>query len=148
MSATTDDKQPAATVDMHKNCVVCGSCNDRGLHVRFIPLSGGGVQAFFRCDREFEGYRGKIHGGVISALLDGAMTHCIFASGAAGVTGELKVRYRHPVLVGRTAIVRGRIQRESRPLYITEAELIQDGQVKALATAKFMAPEPTEQAAS
>ncbi|MBT3200514.1 MAG: PaaI family thioesterase [Phycisphaerales bacterium] len=131
----------ASAIDsqIHKNCVVCGSSNDRGLHVEFIPLADGGVQAFFQCGKAYEGYAGKIHGGVISALLDGAMTHCIFQQGDAGVTGELKVRYRHPVEVGQTAIVRGWIKRDATPLYITEAELIQDGQVKATATAKFMA---------
>jgi uncharacterized protein (TIGR00369 family) len=137
MPVTTDVS--AIDAQIHKNCVVCGSANDRGLHVKFIPLADGGVQAYFRCDKAYEGYAGKIHGGVISALLDGAMTHCIFACGKAGVTGELKVRYRHPVEVEQTAIVRGWIQRDAMPLYITEAELIQDGQVKVTATAKFMA---------
>lgn len=134
---TTDG--PTVDAQIHENCVVCGSSNDRGLHVQFIPLADGGVQAFFQCDKAYEGYAGKIHGGVISALLDGAMTHCIFACGKAGVTGELKVRYRHPVVVGQTAIVRGWINRVSGPLYITEAQLLQDQCVKAIATAKFMA---------
>jgi len=136
MSVTTDD--PAIDTLLHKHCVVCGSSNDRGLHVRFMPLADGVVQAFFRCDKAFEGYAGRIHGGVISALLDGAMTHCIFAHGHVGVTGELKVRYRHPVVVEQTAIVRGWIKRFSPPLYLMEAELRQDGQVKVIATAKFM----------
>ena len=37
------------------------------------------------------------------------------------------------------AVVRGRIKRSLLPLYLMEAELLQDGQVKAIATAKFMA---------
>ena len=137
MPATTDSSDVLAPI--HENCVICGTSNDRGLHVRYTPLDDGGVQASFKCEKSFEGYPGKIHGGVISALLDGTMTHCIFADGCAGVTGELKVRYRHPVVVGQTAIVRGRITRASGPLYITEAQLLQDGCVKAIATAKFMA---------
>lgn len=129
----------AIAVSVHKNCVVCGPSNDRGLHVQFTELSDGRVQASFGCDRAFEGYAGRIHGGVISALLDGAMTHCIFARGHAGVTGELKVRYRYPVVVEQTAIVRGWVKRLSHPLYLMEGELLQNGQVKATATAKFMA---------
>ena len=123
---------------IHKNCVVCGTSNDRGLHLQFLSLEDGSVQASFDCGKAFEGYAGSLHGGVISALLDGAMTHCIFAHGHAGVTAELKVRYRHPVVVDHIAIVRGRICRCSPPLYLMEAELLQDGQVKATATAKFM----------
>ena len=123
---------------IHRNCVVCGASNARGLHLKFISLEDGSVQASFDCGKAFEGYDGSLHGGVISALLDGAMTHCIFAHGHTGVTAELKVRYRHPVVTDHTAIVRGWIRRYSPPLYIMEAELLQDGQVKATATAKFM----------
>jgi len=76
---------------------------------------------------------------VISALLDGAMTHCIFAQGHMGVTAELKVRYRHPVITGRIAVLSGRIRESRPPLYLMAAELLQDGQVKVTATAKFLA---------
>jgi len=128
-----------ASMPAHENCVVCGRSNDRGLHVQFVSLPDGSVQASFDCDRAFEGYAGRLHGGVISALLDGAMTHCIFAHGHAGITAELKVRYRHPVVTDHVAVVFGRIRNSSPPLYLMEAELLQDGQVKAIATAKFMA---------
>ncbi len=123
---------------IHENCVVCGPSNDRGLHLQFVSLADGSVQASFDCGKAFEGYAGSLHGGVISALLDGAMTHCIFAHGHAGVTAELKVRYRHPVVIDHVAIVHGLIKLYSPPLYLMEAELLQDGQVKATATAKFM----------
>ena len=123
---------------IHKNCVVCGPSNDRGLHLQFVSSADGSVQASFDCSKAFEGYTGSLHGGVISALLDGAMTHCIFAHGHAGVTAELKVRYRHPIVIDRMAVVRGWIRRFSLPLYFMEAEFLQDGQVKATATAKFM----------
>ena len=141
MSVATEPVQNssiATSMRIHKNCVVCGPSNHRGLHLQFTSLEDGSVQASFDCGETFEGYAGSLHGGVISALLDGAMTHCIFAHGHAGVTAELKVRYRHPVVIDHTAIVRGRIRRSSSPLYLMEAELLQDGQVKATATAKFM----------
>ena len=117
---------------------MCGRANDRGLHLHFVLLEDGSVQASFDCGEAFEGYAGSLHGGVISALLDGAMTHCIFAQGHAAVTAELKVRYRHPVVTSRIAVVRGWMKRSSPPLYLMEAKLLQDGKVKATATAKFM----------
>ena len=138
---TTDpghNDDTAIAVSAHKNCVVCGPSNDRGLHVQFVTLADGGVEASFACNRAFEGYTGSLHGGVISALLDSAMTNCIFAHGHTPVTAELKVRYRHPVVTDRIAVVRGWIKRSSLPLYLMEAELLQDGQVKATATGKFM----------
>ena len=123
---------------IHENCVVCGPSNNSGLHVQFTQLDDGSTQASFGCGKAFEGYAGRLHGGVISALLDGVMTHCIFARGDVGVTGELKTRYRYPVVTDHPAIVRGWIKRCSPPLYLMEAELLQDGQVKVTATAKFM----------
>ena len=141
MSVTTEPIPDAGAVTgmrTHRNCVVCGLSNDRGLHLQFLPLEDGSVQASFDCSKVFEGYAGCIHGGVISAVLDGAMTHCIFAHGGAGATAELKVRYRHPVVTDHMAAVRGWIERFSPPLYLMEAELLQDGQVKATAAAKFM----------
>lgn len=141
MSVATEPAQNSSTATsmrIHENCVVCGPSNDRGLHLQFMSLEDGSVQAFFDCGKAFEGYAGSLHGGVISALLDGAMTHCIFARGRAGVTAELKVRYRHPVVTDHIATVRGWIQRSSPPLYLMEAELLQGGRLKATATAKFM----------
>lgn len=136
----------AANERIHKNCVICGSSNDRGLHLQFVSSADGSVEASFDCNKAFEGYPGSLHGGVISALLDGAMTHCLFAHGQAGVTAELKVRYRHPVGTDHIAVVRGWIRRSSPPLHLMEAELLQDGQVKATATAKFMDhPQLTEE---
>ena len=141
MSITTepvDSSITATRMPTHNNCVVCGPSNDRGLRLRFALREGGGVQASFDCSKVFEGYADNLHGGVIAALLDGAMTHCIFARGHAGVTGELTVRYRHPVVTDHVAVVHGWIERSAPPLYLTAAELLQDNQVKATATAKFM----------
>ena len=138
---TTEPVQnPCVTMNprIHENCVVCGPSNDRGLHLQFVLLADGSVQTSFDCGKAFEGYPGSLHGGVISALLDGAMAHCIFAHGHAGFTAELKVRYRHPVVVDHVAVVRGLIKRYSPPLYLMEAELLQNGQVRATATAKFI----------
>ena len=142
---TTDVAQTElnrARTQTHANCVVCGSASPRGLRLHFVPLADGSVQAAFDCGETFEGYAGTVHGGVISAVLDGAMTNCIFAHGRAGLTGELRVRYRHPVPTNHEATVRGWIERASPPLYFARAELAQDGEVKATATGKFMDRSP------
>jgi len=123
---------------VHANCVVCSLSHQQGLGLEFSLLTDGSVQARFECGEAFEGYADTVHGGVIAAALDGAMTNCLFAHGRAGLTGELKVRYRHPVLTNHVATVRGWIERSSPPLYLARAELFQDDEVKATATGKFM----------
>ena len=122
----------------HSRCVVCGSSNSRGLGLEFVLSEAGVVEAEFFCDEAYEGYQGVLHGGVVSSLLDGAMTNCIFAHGCSAVTAELNVRFRHPVETGRAATVRAWIERNASPLYVVKAELAQAGEVKATATAKFM----------
>jgi len=122
----------------HSNCAVCSPSNRRSLCLRFTASGDGTVQAYFDCDESFEGYTGMLHGGVIASLLDGAMTNCMFAHGVAAMTGELTVRFRHPVIVNRLATLRAWIERSSPPRHLLSAEIVQDGQVKATASGKFM----------
>jgi len=123
---------------VHPNCVVCSLDNTKGLHLEFVSGYDGSISATFNCDEAFEGYPGFLHGGVISSILDGAMGHCIFARGQAGVTVEMATRFRHPVIIHQEASVSARIERASHPLYILEAQIVQAGQVKATATGKFL----------
>ncbi|MBN2022222.1 MAG: PaaI family thioesterase [Pirellulales bacterium] len=123
---------------VHPNCVVCGPENEAGLRLEFSLSADGGVQAAFGCAAAYEGFPGVIHGGVISSLLDGAMTNCLFAHGVTGVTGELRVRFRHPVVTNRRCQVRAWIDRSLFPFHVVKAELVQERQIKAKATGKFV----------
>ena len=122
----------------HANCVICSPSNERRSGLEFTLSQDGSVKAAFGCDKTFQGYDNALHGGVVASLLDGAMTSCMFARGCAGVTAELNVRFRHLVVIGRTATVHAWITRLASPLYLVKAEVLQDGQHKATATGKFM----------
>ena len=122
---------------VHPKCVVCSSANTKGLHLHFDVADDGSVKADFQCDEAFEGYPGVLHGGVISSILDGAMGNCIFACGQAAVTIEMTTRFRHPVTTYSQATVSAKIIRTSHPLYLLEAEIAQDGEIKATAKGKF-----------
>jgi acyl-coenzyme A thioesterase PaaI-like protein len=106
--------------------------------MEFRTTGNGLVEAAFACERVFEGYPDVLHGGVICTLLDGAMTNCLFAFGVVAVTGDLRVRFRHPVAASGWAAVRAWIESSSRPLHKLSAELSQEGQIKAMATGKFL----------
>ncbi len=94
--------------------------------------------ADFACDAQYQGYDGLIHGGVVSMLLDGAMAHALFDQGRVGHTGELTIRFRHPVRVGERAIVSARVVRSKGRMHELAAELRQTGRLAAEATARFM----------
>ncbi len=122
----------------HPRCVVCGRVHEAGLGLDFRLGDDGTVEAGFDCRAAYQGYGGVLHGGIASALLDGAMTNCLFAHGVAAVTAEMTVRFRSPIEVGRPLTARAWVTRVHRPLYGVRAELVQAGQVKATAAGKFM----------
>lgn len=122
----------------HPRCIACSPQIAHGLRLDFLDTSDGGVAATFDCAAVFEGYPGYLHGGIISTILDSAMTNCLFAQGHQAVTAELLVKFRAPVVLQRTAMAQARATRDLFPLFLMEASLSQDGQVKATATAKFI----------
>lgn len=126
----------------HPRCIICGRDGPCGLGLRFEATSDGGVEASFECPRRYQGYDGILHGGVTSSLLDSAMTNCLFARGIVAVTAELTVRFRHPVQVGLPLVVRAEVVRRQPPLFVLEARILQDGQLKARAVGKFMERAP------
>jgi len=134
---TTDKTVGDICNRVHPKCVVCSIANAKGLHLQFDVSDDGSVKADFRCNKTLEGYPGILHGGVISMILDGAMGHCMFARGQTAVTVEMTTRFRCPVTTGYDATVLARITRSSHPLYLLEAQIIQDGEIKATAKSKF-----------
>ena len=136
----TDKKQTLVQTRQrtHPHCAVCNLANHDGLKIEYtLDDSLKNVTATFLGQTCHEGYPGILHGGVISAIFDGAMGNCLFALGKTAVTVEITTRFRHPVILYKRAVVSARITRESYPVYCLEAKIVQDGQVKATAQGKF-----------
>lgn len=66
------------------------------------------------------------------------MANCLFAHGKAAVTARLIVRFSFPVVTGRAAVIHAWLRDYSPPLYVLEAELVQDNRVVAHAAGKFI----------
>ena len=126
----------------HSECLMCGPANLLGLKLRFRVQPDGSVLATFACREALRSYPETLHGGVISALLDAAMTNALFSLGVAGVTAELTVRFLATVALNRDAVVRASIEKDVHPLFYVRAELQQDRKLMARATAKFLAKGP------
>ena len=122
----------------HPRCVVCGRSCEFGFGLEFRRTDHGFVEASFDCGSAFQGYPNILHGGIICSLLDGAMTNCLFAHELTAVTAELTVRFRHPIVTGRRATVRARVESSMRPLHMLTAEVLQNGRVMATAKGKFV----------
>lgn len=108
-----------------------------GLALRYAAAPDGSVSATFLGNPALEGYEGILHGGVVAALLDGAMTNCLFAHGIRALTGELRVRYRLPVLATEELMVRAWVERSWHGLFLLQSEILQSRVLKARAEGKF-----------
>ncbi|MDD5706287.1 MAG: PaaI family thioesterase [Kiritimatiellae bacterium] len=125
----------------HGQCVVCAGNAASGpvrLGVRFRVESDGSVSGSFDPPAHCQGYNGFLHGGLIASLLDGAMTNCLFAHGLVALTGELSVRYLHPVASDRRVEVTARTTKSFAALHCVEGRLHQGNTLMARATAKFV----------
>ena len=129
----------ATRIRAHPRCVVCSPTHPMGLGQEFVLQPDGSVESTFAGSEVFEGYSGLLHGGVTAALLDGAMTNCLFAHGVEGLTAELTVRYRDPVTACGTMTARACLAESHGRLHLLRAELRQEGRVKATAFGKFLA---------
>lgn len=122
----------------HRWCLMCGSDNPLSLGLTFRADDDGVVYGSFQSHNGFKGYDDYMHGGVVSALLDSVMTHCLFHRGVRAVTGELNIRFKLPVPCTAALDLRAWVVSVIAPLYYVEAELLYKQQVMARAKAKFM----------
>ena len=98
----------------------------------------GCVQTRFDCPASLQSYDGILHGGIICLLLDAAMTNCGFSLGRSLVTGDLQVRFLHPVPIGESVLVESWVDDESDVLQIVRAKITLNGQIMARAVGKFV----------
>jgi NAD-dependent dihydropyrimidine dehydrogenase PreA subunit len=66
------------------------------------------------------------------------MGNCLFAKGCTPVTAGLNIRFRQPIAMHTSATVSAWIVRSSDSLYVLEADIIQNGQIKATAQGRFV----------
>lgn len=125
-------------------CVVCGQENPHGLHLEFQSEQDPAIaRAPWTASVGWESFQGVIHGGVISAVLDEAMSKAIIFAGHEAFTAEMKIRFRRKVSIGETLSVRGWVVAVHKRKISAEASLASaDGVEKAHAWATFLTARP------
>ncbi len=128
---------------LNPRCVVCGAQNPKGLHIRFAQDENG-VMAKWQPTEDWQSFRGVVHGGIITTVLDEAMSKAIISRAWQALTAELAVRFRRRVSPGDTLRVRGWITDQHKRRIRTEATLTTErGEELAHAWATFLiVPEP------
>ena len=53
-------------------CMICGLDNEYGVNAPFYNMEDGSVMTVFRYKEQHQSYPGRVHGGMITAMLDTA----------------------------------------------------------------------------
>lgn len=121
----------------HNNCLFAREPSFMPKVVRSFDDSGV-LHGRFTGSSEHQGYDGRMHGGIIAAIIDSSMAHCLMGHGVVGYTANLSIKYRHPLLVCREATFITRITGINvGVLYSLECEITQNRKVVAEAAARF-----------
>ena len=91
-------------------CFICGRENPIGLKLSFdLDLTRHEVTAVFQPGRRHQGWKNRLHGGILSAILDEAMVNAAYLSDMPAVTGEMTIRFRAPTDTNQRLTFTGRI---------------------------------------
>ncbi|HXI85767.1 MAG TPA: PaaI family thioesterase [Verrucomicrobiae bacterium] len=120
-----------------RDCFVCGAHNPHGLHLRF-RREGDEVHADFTAQVQHAGFRGIVHGGILSTVLDEAMFWAAASTQKQFcLAAELNVRFIEKVTVGQKLVCVARLKANRGRLWESEAELRDEhGKVYARAMCK------------
>ena len=120
-------------------CFACGKANPIGLKLEF-ERTDTECAATFVPRREHQSYDGRMHGGLISTLLDEVMGNYLYIkTGKPAYTAKIEVRFRQPVFVGEKIRVVAKLKRKKGRMAEMTGQIIkEDGVLAAEAEAKMM----------
>ena len=128
--------------NVSRMCMVCGRDNPWSLKARFYELEGGELLGVFALQETHQSYPGRVHGGVVTAMLDETIGRAAAAGDPTvfGVTVELNVKFRKPVPIDRELRVLARITTDpTKRLYEGTGEIVlADGTVVAEAWGRYL----------
>ena len=122
---------------------MCGLDNEYGVRAPFYNMEDGSVMTLFRYRKQHQSYPGRVHGGLITAMLDEMGLRALWAKELSeetfGVTFSLETKYRKPVPYDQDLIGKGIIVKNSSKFFVTEASIMDTkGNVLANGTVKYI----------
>jgi len=140
-AGTLPEGAEAISASAFPDCVVSGRANPMGIGARFWR-EGTEAVCQVTVGKAFEGAPGRVHGGVVAALMDHLMGLVMSISGSPAFTGRLNVTYRQPTPIGRLVEGRARlVERVGRKLQVA-GELRDEGQLLVQGEGLFIAVDP------
>ena len=126
-----------------KMCAICGMDNKYGVHAQFYNMEDGSVMTKFKYRQEHQSYPGRVHGGLITAMLDEMGLRALWAKKGSeekfGVTMSLDTKYRKPVPYDEEIIGKGIVIKENNKFFVVESKIMDlQGNVLANGTIKYI----------
>ena len=110
-----------------KLCIICGMENPLGVQAQFYNMEDGRVMSPFRFHFNHQSYPGRVHGGMVTTVLDELGIRALWAKNLDetmfGVTTSLTTKYRRPAPYETDLVSVGKILSETRKFFIVEAKL-------------------------
>lgn len=126
-----------------KMCAICGMDNKYGVHAQFYNMEDGSVMTKFKYREEHQSYPGRVHGGLITAMLDEMGLRALWAKEGSeeklGVTMSLDTKYRKPVPYDEEIIGKGIVIKENNKFFVVDSKIMDlQGNVLANGTIKYI----------
>ena len=122
-------------------CMICGMNNNYGVKAQFYNMEDGSVMTPFVFREEHQSYPGRVHGGIITAMLDelGLRAYWVEHEDEFAVTMSLETKYRKPVPYGLELIGKGEIIRSTSKFLEAKAQILDMyGNVLATVEGKYI----------
>ena len=133
-----------------KMCMICGLDNEYGVRAPFYNMEDSSVMTLFNYREQHQSYPGRVHGGLITAMLDEMGLRAVWAKNGGdenvwGVTMSLETKFRKPVPYGVQLIGKGEIVKVSSRFFVTHASIMDmDGTVLADGDINYIHLDPTK----
>lgn len=111
-----------------KMCMICGMDNAFGVQAQFYELEDQSVCGIFTFKEEHQSYPGRVHGGMISAMLDelACRAFWVLEPEQLCVTLDLNTKYRKPVPYNVELKGTGKIIKRTNRYFIAECKIFND----------------------
>ena len=110
-----------------KMCIMCGLDNEYGVRAPFYSMEDGSVMTVFSYRDQHQSYPGRVHGGLITCMLDEMGLRALWAQelseDSLGVTLSLETKFRKPVPYNETIIGKGIIVKNTPRFCVAEVGL-------------------------
>lgn len=129
---------PQVTINTDRSysqCFGCGQNNPIGLKLSF-QWDGNTTKAEFTPTELYQGWPGQVHGGILSCILDEAMSWAVLHESMNCITAKIQVNLKRLASINEPLTVIASITKKTRKLVKTKAAISsKDGTLIAEGTA-------------